>query len=202
MTAHVSPVLPNGRIERPGGSKAVEPQNLYVAATRAKHLRVVVRFARTMQEAGRGFRRGSRDTIAFMLPSTDSSLHAALVGALASVPDIAFAIVFGSFALGNPHAGSDVDVALGFGPERRPAAREIGAIVSQLEEATGRSVDIIVLDHAPPGLAYRVFRDGVVVLARDRVALIERKVRAILEYLDFQPVERVFSNAVLAPRAQ
>ena len=95
-----------------------------------------------------------------------------------------------------------MDVALGFGPERRPAAREIGAIVSRLEEATGQSVDIIILDHAPPGLAYRVFRDGVVVLARDRVALIERKVRAILEYLDFQPIEQAFSKAVLAPRAQ
>ena len=54
----------------------------------------------------------------------------------------------------------------------------------------------------PPGLAYRVFRDGVVLLARDRVALVERKVRAILEYLDFQPIERAFSEAVLAPRAQ
>ena len=137
-----------------------------------------------------------------MLPSTDSSLHAALGGALAEVPDVAFAVVFGSFARGNPHAGSDVDVALGFGPDRRPAAREIGAIVSRLEEATGRSVDIVILDYAPPGLAYRVFRDGVVVLARDRGALIERKVRAILEHLDFQPVERVFSKAVLAPHAQ
>ena len=137
-----------------------------------------------------------------MLPSTDSSLHAALGGALAGVPDVAFALVFGSRARGTPHAGSDVDVALGFGPDRRPAAREIGAIVSRLEEATGRSVDIIILGHAPPGLAYRVFRDGIVILARDRGALIERKVRAILEYLDFQPVERMFSNAVLVPRAQ
>ena len=118
------------------------------------------------------------------------------------MPDIAFAVVFGSCARGNPHAGSDVDIALGFGPGRRPTARELGAIVSRLEEAAGRSVDIVVLDHAPPGLAYRVFRDGVVVLARDRVALTERKVRAILEYLDFQPIERAFSEAVLAPRAQ
>ena len=137
-----------------------------------------------------------------MPPSTDSSLHAALRGALAGVPDVAFAVVFGSFARGNPHAGSDVDVALGFGPDRRPTARELGAIVSRLEEAVGQSVDIVVLDHAPPGLAYRVFRDGVVVLARDRVALTGRKVRAILEYLDFRPIERAFSEAMLAPRAQ
>ena len=118
------------------------------------------------------------------------------------MPQVAFAVIFGSFARGNPHAGSDVDVALGFGPDRRPAAREIGAIVSRLEEATGRDVDVIILDDAPPALAYRVFRDGVVVLARDRVALVERKVRAILEYLDFQPIEQVFSKAVLAPRVR
>ena len=73
---------------------------------------------------------------------------------------------------------------------------------SRGSKTTGRGVDIIILDRAPPGLAYRVFRDGVVVLARDRGALIERKVRAILEYLDFQPVERVFSKAVLVPHAQ
>ena len=30
----------------PGGSKAVEPRDLYVAATRAKHLLVVMRFTR------------------------------------------------------------------------------------------------------------------------------------------------------------
>ena len=58
----------------------------------------------------------------------------------------------------------------------------------------------------PPGLAYRVFRDGVAVLARDRAMLVERKARAILEYLDFQPIEEAFSEAVLAetahPRAE
>ena len=34
-------------LDLPGGSKAVEPRDLYVAATRAKHLLVVMRFTRT-----------------------------------------------------------------------------------------------------------------------------------------------------------
>ena len=33
-------------LDLPGGSKAVQPRDLYVAATRAKHLLVVMRFAR------------------------------------------------------------------------------------------------------------------------------------------------------------
>lgn len=129
-------------------------------------------------------------------------MHAAIGDALADVPRVAFAVVFGSSARGTAHARSDVDVALGFGRGRRPEAYELGAIVSRLEEAAGRNVDVVVLDDAPPGLAYRVFRDGVTVLVRDRSALVERKARSILEYLDFRPVEEALSKAVLARRSR
>ena len=132
--------------------------------------------------------------------STTESLHAAIGGVLADVPDVAFAVVFGSSVRGTAHARSDVDVAIGFGHGRRPAARELGAIVSRLEEVAGRTVDVVVLDDAPPGLAYCIFRDGVAVLVRDRTALVERKARAILEYLDFQPFEDAMSKTVLARR--
>ena len=134
--------------------------------------------------------------------STPPSLHVAIGDALADVPHVAFALVFGSCARGTAHAGSDIDVALDFGRGRRPGAYEIGAVVSRLEEATGQSVDVVVLDDAPPGLAYRVFRDGVAVLVRDRSAVVERKTRAILEYLDYRPVEEALSKAVLARRAR
>ena len=134
--------------------------------------------------------------------SAPTSLHTAIGDALADVPHVVFALVFGSHARGTAHAGSDVDVALDFGRGRRPGAYELGAIVSRLEAAADRNVDVVVLDDAPPGLAYRVFRDGVTVLVRDRSALVERKARAILEYLDFQPVEDALSKALLARRSR
>ena len=137
-----------------------------------------------------------------MRSSIPTSLHTAIGDALADVPDVAFALVFGSCARGTAHAGSDIDVALDFARDRQPRAYEIGALVSRLEAAAGGSVDVVVLDDAPPGLAYRVFRDGVTVLVRDRSALVERKARAILEYLDFQPVEEALSKAVLARRSR
>ena len=131
-----------------------------------------------------------------MRPVTPSSLHAAVGGELADLPGVAFALIFGSSARGTTHAGSDVDVALGIGYGRRPSACELGAIVTRLEEAAGRTVDVVILEDAPPGLAYRVFRDGIAVFVRDRPALVEQKARAILEYLDFQPAERALSQAV------
>ena len=137
-----------------------------------------------------------------MTKSSDSSAHAAVREALAGVPGVVFALVFGSSARGDTHATSDIDVALGFGNHDRPTSRELGAIVSRLEEATGRSVDVVILEDAAPGLAYRVFRDGQAVLVRDRDALVERKARAILEYLDFLPVERACAEAVLSARTR
>jgi predicted nucleotidyltransferase len=116
---------------------------------------------------------------------------------LESDPRVAYALLFGSRARERPHDHSDTDVAIGLVPGARLTTNEIGDLVSRLEAAARGPVDLVLLDEATPGLAYRVFRDGRVVLERDRKALVERKVRAILEYLDFKPVEETFTRAVL-----
>lgn len=118
----------------------------------------------------------------------------AVTAVLAADPRVAYALVFGSCARGTDHASSDLDVAIGVTAPL--PVLELGALISRLESATGRVVDLIVLDEAPPGIAYRVFRDGVVVLDRDHDALVRRKARAVLEYLDWQPVEALFARAV------
>jgi predicted nucleotidyltransferase len=126
----------------------------------------------------------------------------ALKQVLADDPCVAYALVFGSAARGTGHVHSDVDVAVGIRGRRRLGALEIGALVSKLESAAGRPVDLVLLDEAPPGLAYRVFRDGRVLVEHDRPALLERKTRAILEYLDFQPVEEQLARGALAAAAR
>ncbi len=112
-------------------------------------------------------------------------------------PRIAYAILFGSRGRGSEHDRSDTDVAVGLARGARLSVTEIGALVSRLESAAGGRVDLVLLDEAGPGLAYRAFRDGRVIVERDRSALVERKARAILEYLDFRPVEETFTRAVL-----
>jgi predicted nucleotidyltransferase len=110
---------------------------------------------------------------------------------LAADPRIRYALVFGSRARGQERADSDLDVAIG-GLSVPLSALDVGDLVGRLESATGRTVDLVVLDEAPPSVAYRVFRDGVVVLDRDHRALVARKGRVFDEYLDWKPVEDFF----------
>lgn len=92
---------------------------------------------------------------------------------------------------------SDLDVAIGLRTGVSFGASDIGALVSRLEAAAGREVDLVILNEAPPALAYRVFRDGRVILEADRTARVARQARAILDYLDFKPFEERFTRAVL-----
>ena len=106
-------------------------------------------------------------------------------------PRVPYAIVFGSWARGTQHGGSDLDVAIGGDPSGW-SALELGNLIGRLEAAAGRSVDLVLLEEAPVGLAFRIFRDGKIVVQRDAAALAARKARAALDYFDWQPVEALF----------
>jgi len=101
-------------------------------------------------------------------------------------PRIAYALLFGSGAGARTHARSDVDIAIGLESGVVLDARDVGALVADLERAAGRPVDLVILDEAPSSLAYRAFGEGTVIMERNHRALAERKARAILEYLDFR----------------
>ncbi|MCC7043273.1 MAG: nucleotidyltransferase domain-containing protein [Acidobacteria bacterium] len=118
--------------------------------------------------------------------------------ALARDSRIAYALLFGSVARGDLHAGSDLDIAIGLMPGARWSAREAGVLVSDLEQASGRTVDLVILDDAPPAVAYRAFRDGVPLLVADRRRMVEQKTRAILDYLDFRPLESIAARGALS----
>lgn len=121
---------------------------------------------------------------------------------LEAEPDIAYALLFGSSARGIGRADRDVDVAVEL---RRGAARDVqtlGRLAARLESAVGRSIDLVLLDEAPSPLAYRIFRDGRLIVERDHAALVRRKARAILDYLDFKPVEDLCAAGVLRAAAR
>lgn len=117
-------------------------------------------------------------------------------------PRIAYALVFGSSGRGRTHAGSDIDLAVGLAPGTAMSTRELGALTADLEAAAQQHVDLTVLDEAPDPVAYRVFRDGVVLVERDHRALAQRKAQAILGYLDFRPLEEIAVRGVLAAAAR
>ena len=71
---------------------------------------------------------------------------------------------------------------------------------SGLERASGEVFDLVILDEAPPGVAYRAFRDGRVIVEKNHRALVDRKVRAILECLGFRPIEALVARVPLPRR--
>jgi uncharacterized protein len=125
----------------------------------------------------------------------------ALSNVLAEDPRIGYALVFGSSARGTAHAGSDLDIAVGLESRTHFSALELGDLIARLERASGRSVDVVVVDEAPPAVAYRVFRDGHVIVDKNHRTLVEHKTRAILGYLDFRPIEALAARGVLAAAA-
>lgn len=115
-------------------------------------------------------------------------------------PQIGYALLFGSTARDTAHATSDADIAIGATGALGTDTLALGGLASRLESVAERPVHLVLLDDAPPGLAYRVFRDGVPLIVRDEGALRARLARAVLEYLDFKPVEDLFTREVLRAR--
>lgn len=59
-------------------------------------------------------------------------------------------------------------------------------------------IDLVVLNEAPPGLGYRVIKEGKLLFSREEAKdqLVAFKVRTFDRYFDYQPVQRVFSEGL------
>ena len=120
-----------------------------------------------------------------------------LRSALEGEPDVVYAVLFGSSTRGTAHGGSDADIALELRPGAARDTRSLGGLAARLESAVGRRVDLVLLDEAPAPLAYRIFRDGRLVVERDHQVMVARKARALLAYLDWKPIEERCAEGIL-----
>lgn len=121
-------------------------------------------------------------------------LRAAVAGIASRSPCVAYVIVFGSVARNRAHERSDVDLAIGGDlelPERLSLERD-------LERAIGRTVQVTPVAGASPALRARIFRDGVVDWERNRERRVRDHERAIIDYLDYEPVESLYLARVRA----
>lgn len=110
--------------------------------------------------------------------------------ALERHPDVLVAYLFGSMARGTSGPRSDVDVAVLVREDGDRLDRRL-ALMSDLAEATGAGrVDVVVLNEAPVALAYRVLRDGRLLISRDDRARVEHRVQTIDRYIDMEPFRR------------
>jgi uncharacterized protein len=102
--------------------------------------------------------------------------------------DLVAAYLFGSVARGTARPDSDVDLAVLFAstPASTLAAQPF-AMEDDLRAQLGRDVQVVVLNVAPADLAFRVLRDGRLVLDRDPTARARFEVRTRNEYFDIKP---------------
>lgn len=94
---------------------------------------------------------------------TEEGIRETVAATLADHP-VAVGFLFGSRARGDPHDGSDVDVAVAFDDGARGAATRLEAqlaLGADLALALGTDdVDVIDLRTASPSVVRAVFRDG------------------------------------------
>lgn len=104
--------------------------------------------------------------------------------ALASSPDVSFAVLFGSAANGGLRDDSDLDVAVDFRAEL-PLRDELD-LQARLTTACARSVDLVRLAGASTVLRWEVASKGRL-LHGDRRAFAAFQARAASDYIDFAP---------------
>ena len=107
--------------------------------------------------------------------------------ALAAQPAVRLAVLFGSAAKGRQVAGSDLDLAMRLAPDtaetRRAAALAAG-------RATGREIDLVELDGAPPLLRFQIAHDGQVLVEQEPGSWTRFKAQAMIDWWDWAPTAR------------
>ena len=104
------------------------------------------------------------------------------------------AVLFGSAARGQSGPGSDLDVGVLLEPGQESAA----ALEVALARATGRRLDLVRLDAAPPLLRFEIARDGRVLLERAPHAWADFRARAMTDWWDWAPTARLLHDAAVS----
>lgn len=121
-------------------------------------------------------------------------LDSALLRRLGDVldqPGVVLASMFGSQVGGTPGPLSDVDVAVWLDPGLRPSERLDARLrlLAAAEEVLGaRSVDLVVLNDAPPLLQNRASRGRLKLVERDPQARVRLESEALIRFLDTEPL--------------
>ncbi|GBC87819.1 hypothetical protein HRbin12_01837 [bacterium HR12] len=126
----------------------------------------------------------------------DPEIETRLRSTLERHPEVVVAYLFGSAARGRAGPLSDLDVAVLLAEGTDAASAQLD-LIGDLAAATGTDrVDVVVLNEAPNELAFRVVRDGRLLLCRDDAARVRHRVRTTLEYLDLEPLRRIVAGGL------
>ena len=112
--------------------------------------------------------------------------------------EILEAYLFGSRARGRHDSLADVDVAVYVDPalsRSHPFGYAADLATALMHELPGNTIDVVVLNQAPPLLYHRVLRDGIRLLSRRLQDTTTREGLALSRYCDFVPQLKKISDA-------
>lgn len=107
--------------------------------------------------------------------------------------------LFGSCAEGGTLPESDIDIAVLIDEKKlqRKNLEQLKNIYYKTSPAFSlRPVDITILNSASPYLKHRVIKTGKILFDRNRRLRVRFTTQAIIEYLDFKPMEEIFNKAI------
>jgi len=105
--------------------------------------------------------------------------------------EIFFAYLFGSQVEGKVGKLSDIDIAVYLDPKISEEKRfdlKLKILEELAKNLKTENIDLVILNDAPPLLAHRILKEGVLIFSKDEKERISYEVRAVLEYLDFKPL--------------
>ncbi|MEO8180849.1 MAG: nucleotidyltransferase domain-containing protein [Deltaproteobacteria bacterium] len=108
------------------------------------------------------------------------------------------AVLYGSRASEQARRESDIDIAvlLDAAPDSSQRKQVLWTLLGALgQELRSDRIDLVLLNEAPPKLAFHVLKHGLVAFVRDPVEFHRFQVRTYSRHADYQPVERWFRLA-------
>jgi predicted nucleotidyltransferase len=110
-------------------------------------------------------------------------------------PGISAAYLFGSLSRGSTHPLSDIDVAY-LGTDSETEDQLYDSLYESLQHLLGEgNFDLVPLRRTPLHLQFHVAMEGMLLLARDAIAVEAFSARAIMRYLDFKPYRDAYFAA-------
>ncbi len=114
-------------------------------------------------------------------------------GVFSRYPQVQVAFLFGSRASGKSRPGSDWDIGVYLEPQKPDPTLDI---LTDLVKVGLERVDLVMLNQAPPVLAFEVVRANRVIFRREGFCVGCYVSRLVREYWDLEPLLRVQREAM------
>ncbi len=99
--------------------------------------------------------------------------------------EVLFGYLFGSYVQNRNHDGSDIDIGIYLTNNNGEQNYQYKLNETiKLQEMFNRSIDLIIINEAPPLLRHEIFRQGILFKDQDHSFLVEFRVNSFYKYLD------------------